>query len=90
MASRIAPVAPGLDASRQLSLRQAVDHLWEEFRQSAKRGPDAWALAERIEALQEALWPFNDAGPEYHPFVLLIDEGPSPLAENGATAACPR
>ncbi len=90
MASRLAPVAPGLQGEWQDNVRRTLDALWETFRSTTPRGPQAWALAERIEALQDTLWLLNDHGTRYHPFALLIDEAPRPLAESDASAACPR
>ncbi len=84
MASRLAPVAPGPQGEWQDNLRRTLDALWENFRSIAPRGPDAWVLAERIEALQDTLWLLNDHGVRYHPFALLIDEAPRPLAQTTA------
>ncbi len=90
MASRIAPVAPGPRGEWQDSLRRTLDALWEIFRTNPRRGPEAWALAERIEALQDTLWVLDDHGVRYHPFALLIDEAASPLAQTAGSPVCPR
>ncbi len=90
MASRIAPVVRSLETDRQQSLRRTLDRLWDEFRTSPERGPAAWALAERIESLQDTLWLLDDHAPQYHPFLLLVNHGPGPLAQTTASPACPR